>query len=69
MDKAQIMDDTQIRLSGIEALNKALGPSAALRFLTLLHHEPTDYVEISRRLYEGQTLEQIFERAKQNWSG
>jgi len=66
MEKIQPMDDTQIRVSGIEALNKALGPAAALRFLTLLHREPTDYVEISRRLYEGQTLEQIFERAREN---
>ncbi|MCK4820500.1 hypothetical protein KA005_32345 [bacterium] len=58
------MDDTEIRVSGIEALNKALGSAAALRFLTLLHREHTDYVEISRRLYEGQTIEEIFERAK-----
>ena len=67
MEKTQLLDDTEIRISGIEALNKALGPAAALRFLTLLHREPTDYVETSRRLYEGQTLEQIFERARQNW--
>jgi len=64
VEKAKIIDDTKIRLSGIEALNKALGPAAALRFLTLLHREPTDYVEISRQLYKGQTIEEIFERAK-----
>lgn len=63
----KIMDDTEIRIKGIEALNKALGPAAALRFLTLLHQEPTDYVEISRRLYEGQTIEEIFGRAKKQW--
>lgn len=63
------MDDTKIRLRGIEALNKALGPAAALRFLTLLHREPTDYVEISGELYEGQTIEEIFERAKKHWKG
>lgn len=56
------MDDTEIK-----ALNKALGSAAAFRFLTLLHHEPTDYVEISRRLYEGQKVDEIFERAKQHW--
>ncbi|MBL7074334.1 hypothetical protein ISS37_03730 [candidate division KSB1 bacterium] len=61
------MDDTEIRVSGIEALNKVLGSTAALRFLTLLHREPTDYIEISRRLYEGQTIEEIFERAKKHW--
>jgi hypothetical protein len=67
MEKEKIMDDTEIRISGIEALTKALGPAAALRFLTLLHRESTDYVEISRRLYEGQTIEEIFERAKKHW--
>jgi len=69
MEEAKMMDDTQIRISGIEALNRALGPAAALRFLTLLHREPTDYVEISRRLYEGQTIEDIFERARKQWKG
>ncbi len=63
------MDDTEIRLKGIEALQKSLGSAAALRFLTLLHREPTNYVEVSRRLYEGQTIDEIFARAKQNWQG
>jgi hypothetical protein len=35
MGKATIMDDTEIRVSGIDALNKVLGPTAAFRFLTL----------------------------------
>jgi hypothetical protein len=69
MEKTAVMDDTEIRIRGIEALNKALGPVAALRFLTLLHREPTDYVEISRRLYEGQTIEEIFDRARKQWRG
>ncbi len=54
---------------GIEVLNEALGPAGALRFLTLLHREPTYYVEISRRLYNSQTTEEIFERAKKHWKG
>ena len=61
------MDDAEIKFKGIEALNKTLGTTAAFRFLTLLHREPTDYVEISRRLYEGQTIEDIFKRAKKLW--
>lgn len=65
--KAEIMRDTELRVRGIEVLNKELGPTAALRFLSLLHREPTDYVEISRRLYEGQTIEEIFERAQKHW--
>ncbi|HLA50981.1 MAG TPA: hypothetical protein VJZ92_01850 [Thermodesulfobacteriota bacterium] len=61
------MDDAEIKFKGIEALNKTLGPATALRFLTMLHREPTDYVEISRKLYEGQTIEEIFKRAKKHW--
>lgn len=47
------MNDADIGISGIEALNKALGPTAAFRYLTLIQREPTDYVKISRRLYKG----------------
>ena len=65
--KTKILDDAEIKFKGIEALNKTLGPSAALRFLTLLHHGSTDYVEISRRLYKGQTIDEIFKRAKKHW--
>ncbi|MCL0040869.1 hypothetical protein M1N42_00980 [Thermodesulfovibrionales bacterium] len=43
-------DDTEIKLKGIEALNKSLGITAAFRFLTLFHREPTDYVNISQHL-------------------
>ncbi len=65
--KTKIMDDTEIKFKGIEALNKSLGTTAALRFLTILHREPTDYVKISRRLYAKQTIDEIFERAKKHW--
>ena len=65
--KTKTMDDNEVKLKGIEVLNKNLGPSVALRFLTLLHREPTDYVKISRRLYEEQTIENIFKRARKQW--
>jgi hypothetical protein len=67
MYKNKILDDANLKITGIEALNKALGPSAALRFLSLLHRERTDYVEISRRLYKDQSIEDIFKRAKKTW--
>lgn len=65
--QTKIMDDTEIKLKGIETLYKSLGTTAALRFLTLLHREPTNYVEISKSLYKGQTVDEIFERAKKHW--
>ncbi len=64
----QRLNDSELKLTGIEALNKALGAVGAYRFMTLLHNERTDYVEISRRLYEGQSIDDIFTRAKTHWS-
>ena len=58
------IDVAEIRARGLDALYKALGPARAHKFLAMFHREPTDYVEISRRLYEGQSIEEIFDRAK-----
>ena len=69
MRRTAVMDDAEIKVSGIEALNEALGTAGALRFLSLMRRDATDYVEISRRLYEGQTIEEIFDRAKKQWGG
>jgi len=67
--KAKAMDTAELKLKGIEALNETLGPTAALKFLTLFHREPTDYVRISSRLYKGQTIDEIYKRAKKHWKG
>lgn len=64
MSEVGEMDDAEIRARGLDALYKALGPARANKFLAMFHREPTDYVEISRRLYEGQSIEDIFDRAK-----
>ena len=64
--KAKAMSDAEIKVKGIEVLNKGLGHSAALRFLSLLHKEPTDYVKISKRIYKNQTIDDIFRRARQH---
>lgn len=62
-------DEEKLKVVGMEALNKALGQENALRFLALFHSEPTCYVEISRMLYEGQSIEEIFKQAKEHWRG
>ncbi|GIK73989.1 MAG: hypothetical protein BroJett021_29770 [Chloroflexota bacterium] len=67
METMITIDDAEVRFKGIVALNEALGPAGALRFLTLLHRDRTDYVEISRRLYEGQSIDDIFSRARKQW--
>ena len=62
-----MMNDTEIRIKGIKALYESLGSVDALRFLSLLHQDSNDYVEISEMLYSQQTVDDIFERAKQSW--
>lgn len=68
-ERARAMGEAELRVAGIDALNRALGPAEALRFLALFRSEPTDYVEVSRRLYENQSVEEIFKRAKEHWRG
>ena len=68
-ERAKAIDESELRVLGIDALNKALGPAEALRFLALFHREPTDYVEVSKKLYENQSVEEIFKRAKEHWRG
>jgi hypothetical protein len=68
-ERAKAINEAELRVLGIDALNKALGPAEALRFLALFHREPTDYVEISKKLYENQSVEEIFKRAKEHWRG
>jgi GNAT superfamily N-acetyltransferase len=60
-------DEEKLKVVGMEALNKALGLESALRFLALYHSGPTDYVDVSKRLYENQSVEDIFKRAKEHW--
>ena len=68
-ERTKAIDESELRVIGIDALNKALGPAEALRFLALFHHEPTDYVDVSKKLYENQSVEEIFKRAKEHWRG
>ena len=67
MKDAELLDDRELLMKGIETLNEALGPAGALRFLAMRHAEATDYVDISRQLYAGQSVDEIFTRAKKNW--
>jgi hypothetical protein len=43
-----------------------IGKKKALRFLAHFHREPTDYVEVSKKIYENQSVEDIFKQAKEH---
>jgi hypothetical protein len=64
MSRATAKSDEILAEQGIKALNKALGVADTHRFLTLARPSPTDYVKISRKLFAGQTVEEIFARSK-----
>ncbi|MCK5524960.1 MAG: hypothetical protein KAI83_17675 [Thiomargarita sp.] len=68
MKEMNLLRDTDVKIKGIEALNNALGIAGALKFLMLLHREPTDYVEISRDIYQKQGVDEIFARASAGWT-
>jgi hypothetical protein len=67
MNEKLTMSDTEVTLKGIEALQKSLGYAATWRFLSLVHGDATDYVKISQQLYQNQTVDEIYNRASQNW--
>ncbi|MGJ3247438.1 MAG: hypothetical protein ACFE0I_15370 [Elainellaceae cyanobacterium] len=68
-DSTPILNDDQLRVKALATLKKEFGMAATLRFLALINQSSTDYVEISRQIYEGQQLDEIFSRAKQTWKG
>ena len=44
-----------------------VAPADALKFLTYMHREPTDYVKVSHDFYKGKSIDEIFQRARSNW--
>lgn len=68
-ERAKEMDEEELMVRGFEALNRALGPAETLRFLALIHSEPMDYIEISKKIYEGQRVDEIFKRTREHWKG
>jgi GNAT superfamily N-acetyltransferase len=69
LNEANAIDEERLRVMGIDALNKALGPEKALRFLMLFLSEPTCCIEISKMLIKGQSVDEIFKRAREHWRG
>ncbi|MEW6347758.1 MAG: hypothetical protein AB1646_01740 [Thermodesulfobacteriota bacterium] len=55
--------DTEIRVSGLRALVKALGPLEAERFISLILREPFDYTVWQRELWAEERVEDICKAA------
>ncbi len=59
--------EEEIRRLGLEILNNSLGITDSMRFLALISREPTDSVEWSKHLFEGETVEEIHHKALNHW--
>ncbi len=62
---AETLADETLRAKGMAALEADLGPVEALRFLALLSREPFDYQCWRDKHFQGMSLMEILDRAKE----
>jgi len=60
--------DAVIKQEGMSVLFNNLNPVEAERFIYLLLSEPFDYTEWQRDLFDGMSLEELGEKAMDNWN-
>ncbi len=58
-----MMTNTEIRLKGLQILAEYLGDVEAERFIALIQREPFDYTKWQRKLWEGESLEEVSRKA------
>lgn len=61
--------DMLIRYEGMRALRERLGLVEAEKFIALIRREPFDYTEWQQTLWQTQSVDELFEMAKQQTSG
>lgn len=62
--QTQKLSDAEINRLGYEALFEKLGPVGATRFIGLwLERSRDDYAKVREQIFEGMTLEEIYEEA------
>ena len=59
------MTDIQVRNKGFRILLQELGSIDTIRFLSQIPCEPRDYMTIQDELFKDQTVDDIYERARQ----
>ena len=62
-----MITDTEIKITGFQALTKSLGSVAAERFIALIQREPFDYTKWQRTLWEDQSIEEISRSAMNSY--
>ncbi len=59
--------DLVIMNEAMKALNAALNPVEAEKFLALINREKFDYVQWRENLWQGETLESLSEKAQRHY--
>ncbi len=59
-----MISDTQIRYEGMKCLREKLGLLEAEKFISLIRKEPFNYTEWQRQLWQDESVEQIYKKAK-----
>jgi len=57
----------QLRHEAMLVLNKELGALNAYRFLAQISRSRGDYLKFQQRLFNGQSVDAIYEGAKEHW--
>lgn len=58
-----MLTDTEIKLTGVQALIASLGKVDAERFIALIQREPFDYTKWQRNLWDDESVEAISRNA------
>jgi hypothetical protein len=58
-----MLTDTEIKVTGVDALIAALGEVQTEKFIALIQREPFDYTQWHRTLWPDKSIEEISEAA------
>ncbi len=58
------LSDVQLRQKGLHVLFHELGEVDTVRFLSQISHEQRNYLVLQEKLFQGMTLDEIYEKAK-----
>jgi hypothetical protein len=59
-----MISDAALRQKGLRILFRELGEVDTVRFLSQISQEPKDYLALQAQLFQGMTVDDIYEKAK-----
>ena len=59
-----MLSDVALRQKGLHVLFCELGEVDTVRFLSQISHEPKNYLAFQEQLFQGMTIDDIYENAK-----